>query len=263
MSTAKWREMIILYTQKRFTYQTDILPALTGITNRIRGDKYYGGLWKSTLAYDLTWFTVASRGIEALPWPSRPSSYIAPSFLWASVIGNISFVAVPRAANIIMQRFSILDISCQPKIEDTIGELSGGFLTLKGRLIEANFVNAFPRAIQPQMLYPPETRHTCLTGTLKVKDGEYFLFHLDTTDVSVIQKDAHLVCFDLFRYTSGPPEISIALVLQKADVSSPLSGETAAAAARSNGSLYSRIGIIDLIFSAYFEKSREEEITIV
>ena len=58
VSSQQWRKMVEAYTRKRLTYESDLLPALSGIANRIydRG-RYLGGVWESVLSDQLAWYS--------------------------------------------------------------------------------------------------------------------------------------------------------------------------------------------------------------
>jgi hypothetical protein len=56
-----WRQLVEAYSRRQLTQHTDKLPALSGIANVISavrvGDIYLAGVWKNSLAFDLTWRT--------------------------------------------------------------------------------------------------------------------------------------------------------------------------------------------------------------
>jgi hypothetical protein len=79
-----WREIVNIYSKTRRTYESDILPALSGIVARqhdITGNKYLAGLWKNDLISMLPWFT-----FSPAPVVKRPA-WRAPTWSWASVEG--------------------------------------------------------------------------------------------------------------------------------------------------------------------------------
>jgi hypothetical protein len=259
MSTDKWKKLITLYTQKRLTHKTDILPALAGIMNRMRGDTYHGGLWKSSLPYDLAWFTSVRRYAESSEWPTRPSSYVAPSFLWASIDGRICFFPLSHGTVDCVQKFSITEIHCKPKVADTAGELSSGSLTAEGPIIDATFVNFFEGRSWPADILSDhfEQGLECLWATLKLNHGEHCIFYPDTLDVPDLQYNNPIICFQLFSRRSESAKYSIALVLRKV---SPVQAKDLSLL---GGSFYTRIGIIVGIRSVCFDNSETREITII
>jgi hypothetical protein len=210
MTNSNWRKMITLYTQKHFTFQKDILPALSGITNRVRGaGHYYGGAWEYTLPYDLLWFSIAGLAGSPSILPIRPAEYIAPSFLWSSIAGSISFVNfnpdIPYK-----QSFSIEGISCIPEHHDTLGELVDGNIVLRGRCIPARFVNRFEKPM-PADVFIKDCQQGlyCLWATLECPGIGHYIFHPDTLDLEM----ESLVCMELFTPEDGENLSCYALVL--------------------------------------------------
>ena len=72
-----WRDIIEFYSQCNLTYDTDRLPALSGLATRFKNlsdDVYLAGMWKSQLQTELEW--------EVLVPPShtRPVAYVGPSW---------------------------------------------------------------------------------------------------------------------------------------------------------------------------------------
>jgi hypothetical protein len=79
-----WNEILKAYTNCSLTKETDKLVALSGITQEIANClqyNYLAGLWKERLERQLLWTCrPPNKG-------TRPSTYIAPSWSWASVVG--------------------------------------------------------------------------------------------------------------------------------------------------------------------------------
>jgi len=85
-----WDHIVHQFTQRHLTYDSDRLPALSGIAKTIYYTgalgRYFAGLWEARLAEGLLWFVnPATVGFAPLP-PSR--SLTAPSWSWASVKGT-------------------------------------------------------------------------------------------------------------------------------------------------------------------------------
>jgi hypothetical protein len=80
----RWRYLVTQYSQSRITYETDALPAISGLAqvwSQIMQSKikYLAGLLKTELLKDLLWICDEDEGLD------RPRSYLAPSWSWASV----------------------------------------------------------------------------------------------------------------------------------------------------------------------------------
>ena len=84
LSYHSWYTMVFLFTARHLTYDTDKLPALSGLATEVakfKNGTYYAGLWWEDMASGMLWF----RGIAAEL--NKPSKYLAPSWSWASLNG--------------------------------------------------------------------------------------------------------------------------------------------------------------------------------
>lgn len=96
-----WTRFIESYSVRQLTYDTDTLPAISGIVREIQrliGDTYYAGLWKKHFLDGLLWRLEMSLGsaerVEGHPQtPRRRHEWIAPSWSWASVKGKITHLS--------------------------------------------------------------------------------------------------------------------------------------------------------------------------
>ena len=75
-----WQKTVMEYTKLELTYESDRLPAIAAVVDRMSrlqrvDDVYIAGLWKSSILSDLVWRT---REIEARP------ARMAPSWSWVS-----------------------------------------------------------------------------------------------------------------------------------------------------------------------------------
>lgn len=207
--------MVSLYTQKNLTYPKDILPALSGVTNRVRGaGKYYGGLWEQNLSYDLLWFpTVGPSGSKTM-LPNRPWEDIAPSFLWASVKGQISFIDIKPNTPDFTQTFQICEITLEPKGEDLLGQLSSGELVLRGPVVDAKFVCSLEKPMVADFLIKDlETNCECFWAVLECPVlKRHYLFHPDSQwEKGDFLED--MLCIQLFENSNPTDERCYALVL--------------------------------------------------
>jgi hypothetical protein len=131
-----WHELVQEYTTKQLSYEKDIFPALQGVARRMRtfGDQgYYAGLWASSICRDLLWYTKDSRQTR------RPQNWRAPSWSWASVIGEVAWPEV-RGEWWNDRIATIVSVSTMPAGADAFGELSGGSLRIKGRCAQGALV---------------------------------------------------------------------------------------------------------------------------
>jgi hypothetical protein len=89
----RWYKMIEGFAGRELTYDTDKLPAISGLANKIQqvtGDVYMAGLWKKDIAAGLCWGARFNEDVI------RPLTYIAPSWSWASTKGNITYQFVGK-----------------------------------------------------------------------------------------------------------------------------------------------------------------------
>lgn len=124
-----WQGVITRYTKCALTKPQDKLVALSGLAHLFQeatGDDYLAGIWRSRLAEFLEWY--AGRPM------SKPSSgYLAPSWSWACGIGDVSMNVHGLRSDLI----SVLDARTYNSSSDCTGAVSGGFITLRGLMVQA------------------------------------------------------------------------------------------------------------------------------
>ncbi|KAK4215464.1 hypothetical protein QBC37DRAFT_472016 [Rhypophila decipiens] len=85
-----WEEILRYYSECDLTFVTDKLVAISGLAKRLQpltGSRYLAGLWEKHLPYHLLW---QSGGYRLLtPSGERYEEYVAPSWSWASIRGQI------------------------------------------------------------------------------------------------------------------------------------------------------------------------------
>lgn len=86
----EWRQMIIPnYTRRQLTFPGDTLPALSALASMVgnwSGDQYLAGIWLADIKLGLAW-----RSVGGKTHLSAPSTYLGPSFSWASINGAIDY----------------------------------------------------------------------------------------------------------------------------------------------------------------------------
>jgi hypothetical protein len=139
-----WEDILKAYTRTRLAYDHDILLALSGVSRLMQAYNpggFYAGLWGVDILYQLTWRS-GRQNEEHFP-PRRPECYTAPSFSWASRIGPVSF----PYNSVITSTCTIFDVHCDLVDTNPFGQVSGGYITLRGRLLSGEI---------QQFDYPPE-----------------------------------------------------------------------------------------------------------
>jgi hypothetical protein len=133
-----WRSVVSEYSSLNLTYESDRLPALSGMARYVtifNGDKYFAGMFRNSLLDDLCW----TAGING----KRPEKWRAPTWSWASVIHVIHYsdtlmwwdedvkddpAAITHLAKI---------VACETTIDShDFGAINGSNLILEGILQE-------------------------------------------------------------------------------------------------------------------------------
>jgi hypothetical protein len=99
-----WHSMIERYTDREFTFQNDLLPAILGLTNEMKTtikDECVWGLWKSCFPRGMLWCRQTPIASSNLPssFLTRPSKKRAPSWSWMSVNGPVRWNIMNYAYN--------------------------------------------------------------------------------------------------------------------------------------------------------------------
>ncbi|KAF4630421.1 hypothetical protein G7Y89_g7720 [Cudoniella acicularis] len=130
-----WARVVGFYSMCSLKIDTDILVAISGIAKRLQGnlyDAYYAGIWKGQLPQCLLWR--AKHGV--VDKVTQPSSYLAPTWSWASVKIAVDF---PRMDSVEAYSYTkILAEVVQTEIvlasPDPTGQVLSGFIKLRGML---------------------------------------------------------------------------------------------------------------------------------
>lgn len=131
-----WHNLISTYSVRQLKYESDRLPALSGVAAKISAwtqSDYLAGLWKKNLPLDLCWSIDYQISCASVP-KVAPSQYIAPSWAWPSVRGGIVFIDEDPK-----QPFTPLAvveaITCNVSGLNPYGQVSYGRVELRGRVI--------------------------------------------------------------------------------------------------------------------------------
>ncbi|KAI1208529.1 heterokaryon incompatibility protein-domain-containing protein [Annulohypoxylon truncatum] len=138
---AMWNELMSRYTPRHLTYETDRLPAVSGLARIMgRGPKdYYAGLWRQSLVVDLCWVrhvddigpTDTKYELLRLLDANKPS-YIAPSWSWA--VRRQSFEHLIDVNDYRDETHSVA-ASTTPQGLDPFGQVKDGLLTIRGVVV--------------------------------------------------------------------------------------------------------------------------------
>ena len=166
-----WYKIVEIYTTRDLTYSRDRLPALSGIADAFQKSlrdpgRYLAGLWENDLIEGLLWVTYDSNPKRARQRSHRSSP---PSWSWASLEPTNPTVQIRKLTR---ERGTpiadVMDVSCTQSTVDDKGMVSGGKLTLRGKLIPLTLQYPDIPKREDEEFYPvlPTDRYT-----LHPKDG--------------------------------------------------------------------------------------------
>ncbi|KAL3426417.1 heterokaryon incompatibility protein [Phlyctema vagabunda] len=145
-SRDRWYELMEDYSFRALTQETDKLPALSGLARYYQdifsGSKYIAGIWSTHLPAALLWRNVYGT-------IQKSSTYIAPTWSWASARGRISYESqrLRDSGGVIEDRdeeepsdvdFGSLHVEkmhAVPRYTDVYGAIKGASLVLGGALL--------------------------------------------------------------------------------------------------------------------------------
>ena len=132
-----WNILLQDYCKRAVTNPQDKFIAISGLANRIHAanptTSYFAGMWRDSKGFH------DRKLLDQMLWqPAKPSSrlptYIAPTWSWASVQGEISIddFWLPESQQYLA---SLLDISVDMAGENPFAQIYSGFISLKGPLL--------------------------------------------------------------------------------------------------------------------------------
>ena len=151
-----WYDIVEHYTKCELSYKSDILPAISGVATqyqKMTGDKYFAGLWKSDLARGLLWRTPYWNSVAKLRKSSLPVNYRAPSWSWSSIDATYinwdlvsdwsSIDGIDVTTELVDESkqgescYELLDITTNPADFNKFGAVTGGRLNVEGSILPA------------------------------------------------------------------------------------------------------------------------------
>ncbi|KAH0541562.1 hypothetical protein FGG08_003974 [Glutinoglossum americanum] len=248
-----WNFFAQRYSETKLTYQEDILPALSALANRMKrltGDTYLAGLWKQHIPGCFLWVsyyyydayrakrTKSAVATDASPLVTQEPSYIAPSFSWTSRVAKIRWW---RLDNTAQQEVELLEADCKPRGSDPLGEVSSGFVKLRGRMIAVADIGTHAIAKKYKQLATGEWEYV---GNYR-GGGCTWDTWADFEDSLRYHERSYLL---RIYSTGGPWRQAIALILRPA--------------AEGSGA-YRRVGLVGGCDNSDFENIENMDITIV
>ncbi|KAK9790445.1 hypothetical protein SCARD494_08394 [Seiridium cardinale] len=128
----KWRFAIVKrYSGRDLTVESDKLPALSAVAKVFEvklGDLYLAGIWRGDLVASLCWEA-------SMPFShTLPSCYRAPSWSWASLNVSVTYWEDWAPTEV---KIDILDAKSAPSGLNPLGEVSFGYIKVRGPLAQA------------------------------------------------------------------------------------------------------------------------------
>jgi hypothetical protein len=132
-----WCKLIEEYTSRNMTYQSDKLPALSGVISaleKLTGDTCLAGIWKSWFLQGLLWRTQDPDRDLYVFFPKKPGRaepWRAPSWSFASVEGVILYDSI-NDYPVGETCAELQECRVVAKGKNPLGELESGFARIKG-----------------------------------------------------------------------------------------------------------------------------------
>ncbi|KAF7916380.1 uncharacterized protein EAE98_010680 [Botrytis deweyae] len=126
-----FRDIVWQYCQRKLTYDTDKLPAISGLSRLLQpaiGGDYLAGLWSCDLLDELCWVPEMKLGC------SHIKPYRAPSWSWAVTNDRVKFhrgtIIAPQDR---IAELKVIDYHVIPKVENNpYGEIESAYLIIEG-----------------------------------------------------------------------------------------------------------------------------------
>lgn len=157
-----WYQVVEDYAHLGLTYETDRLPALSSIASIIQQRllkqgwraNYVAGLWDNDLPYGLLW----SERISDNPKARERSAYVAPTWSWASIRGEVKYPAWGPPPHLL--KLNVVEAQSHPSTSNPFGEISSAWLVVDAPLrrfltrdthvlAERELIRSFPLSLEP------------------------------------------------------------------------------------------------------------------
>jgi hypothetical protein len=191
-----WANFTKSYSAREVTFEADTFPAISGVVHKIQqlaGGIYYAGLWKQHFLEGLLWRLTIGANTRA---PKRRQNWIAPSWSWASVKGEIRY-SYNRSKAEYCARLEECRVICSGL--DPFGALTAGFARITGPVTLITDVEAEDRYLR---FKPPNCKVQLVQGRLTGATVEFDFVHHMSCDALMITP--HLgVCIEKVEGTTN------------------------------------------------------------
>ena len=151
-----WRSLMAYYSRRNITYETDRLPAISGMAKYMQATgagEYLAGMWKEDLLEALLWqpkpvWRYAMHDNLFSTYLRRASPYRAPTWSWISLETSGDGKDKPKCPAIqdwqenrlglLQQTYAkVIEANCEPAGADLTGTVKSGYILLKGKCFDA------------------------------------------------------------------------------------------------------------------------------
>jgi Heterokaryon incompatibility protein (HET) len=188
----KWRKLVHEYVELDLTYESDRLPALSGLAKHIKKTygrgRYLAGLWEDSLFEDLMWW-IREEDVHAT---RRSKEWRAPSWSWASVEGRIMHRIFP----INSKHCTVIDVQVTAAGNDPTGTVASGNLVLSGTLLPATLRTIRPKSVVGEDELDHKNFGIEIKGTVGVKSHKIYVdYELDKGGNGHVPDGQEVFCF--------------------------------------------------------------------
>ncbi|KAF4460514.1 HET-domain-containing [Fusarium albosuccineum] len=151
-----WGMLLTKYTGRGITFDSDRLPAFSGIAPYFAPcfpGRYLAGIWEAHMPYGLCW-----RRKMPVNTPARHTAspkWTAPTWSWASMPATVS-LDCPQLSGFkeLVEPFrpTILEISCDVSEEAPYGRVDNGYIRMEAPLFEVQITCYKTKAVEPHNL---------------------------------------------------------------------------------------------------------------
>jgi heterokaryon incompatibility protein (HET) len=135
LDKAHWHQIVSHYSARHISKPSDKLSALSGLAARIakNNGNYLAGLWLTSLKKDMLWY-VSGDGPH-----KRAGVWRAPTWSWASIDGGVNYFSRFDFYDF-HSAIDIVKAECTALSVDAFGQISAGFVELRGHLVQVEMV---------------------------------------------------------------------------------------------------------------------------
>ena len=151
----RWRLIVQSYTSRQLSFASDKLPAVAGIVSlmpQATRSRYLAGLWSHSLLEDLLWNVMPSSARSTTVMTYRFEEQQSPSWSWASLKQGVLWNEMHNFEPLV----EVLDAQCGVIGLNAFGMVSGGHVTLRGRLTPCRVTHSYQKGQHHAYIVRPD-----------------------------------------------------------------------------------------------------------